>query len=87
MAIVPELWKSSEVEDATWEMRKRPTLLLIYRRSDFGSSRWEASINTANVLARFFLTLFYSVVLHERDLKSMAKICECSAYGILDTDW
>jgi len=38
-------------------------------------------------LSSIFLTLFYNVVIHERDLKVMAKTFECSAYGILDTDW
>jgi len=37
-------------------------------------------------LSSIFLTLFYNVVIHERDLKVMAKTFECSAYGILDTD-
>jgi len=38
-------------------------------------------------LGLIFLTLFYNAVLHDWNFKLMAKICECSAYGILHTDW
>ena len=37
-------------------------------------------------LGLIFLTLFYNAVLHDWNFKLMAKICECSAYGILHTD-